>query len=432
MRLATTAAMIRDTSAQDQPLAAPPAWRRLAPWLAALAVAIGALVFGAPRLQRQFSTEGSVDAAKLVMATVERGPFVRDIAGEGKVVAAFAPTVYAPQAGSAELQVNAGDSVKKGQVIASIASPTLASRLAQELSAADAMQADHLRAQVDARQRRSALQSSWDTAQVEQTTAENDLARQQKAFDAGAVSGMQVDHAKDTLAKARIALANAKGGLGLADDSLRFDVQAKKLAHERQLLLVAELRRQVDALQVRSPVDGQVGQLFIAARANVAADAPLLSVIDLSALEVQMLVPESFARELSIGMPGEILGNGKTFPASVSAVSPEVVQGQVAARLRFSGETPQQLRQNQRLSVRVLMDRRDQVLAVRRGAFADESGGRYAWRVRDDVAEKVPVRLGASSSSHVEVLSGLAEGDRIVVSGSDAFGSAATRVAISR
>ncbi len=145
-----------------------------------------------------------------------------------------------------------------------------------------------------------------------------------------------------------------------------------------------------------------------------------------------MLVPESYARELSPGMPGEILGNGKTHAASVSAISPEVVQGQVAARLRFaSGETPQQLRQNQRLSVRVLMDKRDAVLTVRRGAFADESGGRYAWRVRDDIAEKVPVRLGASSTSHVEVLSGLAEGDRIVVSGADAFGTA-TRVAPSR
>jgi len=241
---------------------------------------------------------------------------------------------------------------------------------------------------------------------------------------------MQVDHAKDTLEKARIAHNNAKAGLGLADESLRFDVQAKKLAHERQLLLVADLRRQIDALNVRSPVDGQVGQLFIAERANVAADAQLLSVIDLSALEVQMQVPESFARELAIGMPGEIAGNGQTWKASVSAVSPEVVQGQVAARLRFDGTTPQQLRQNQRLSVRVLMDRRENVLMVRRGSFVDESGGAYAYRIRDDIAEKVPVRLGPSSTSHVEVLAGLNEGDRIVVSGGDALAGAA-RVGLS-
>jgi HlyD family secretion protein len=288
-----------------------------------------------------------------------------------------------------------------------------------------------LRAQVDARQRRGALQTTLDHARIDLTTAENDLARQQKAFDAGAVPGMQVDRARDTLEKARIAANNARSALALADDSLRFDVQAKRLAHERQLLLVAELGRQIEALRVRSPVDGQVGQLFVAERANVSADAQLMTVVDLSALEVQMQVPESFARELAIGMSGEIGGNGRTWKAAVSSVSPEVVQGQVAARLRFAGEPPQQLRQNQRLSVRVVMDRRDNVLLVRRGPFVDESGGAYAWRVRDGIAEKMPVRLGASSTSHVEVLSGLREGDRIVVSGADAFGTAA-RASISR
>jgi HlyD family secretion protein len=424
--------MIPDTSAQDRPIAAARGGdRRRLLWLAVLVATVAAIAVAAPSLQRLLASERSVSESKLVLATVERGPFVRDVSGEGRVVAAFAPTVYAPHAGTAELKVHAGDTVTKGQVLATIASPELNSKLAQERSAADAMQADVLRAEVDARQRRGALQTTLDNARIDLVTAENDLARQQKAFDAGAVSGMQVDHAKDTLEKARIASNNAKSALGLADDSLRFDVRAKKLAHERQMLLVADLERQIAALSVRSPVDGQVGQLFIAERANVAADAQLLTVVDLSALEVQMQVPESFARELAIGMPGEIAGNGRIWKAAVSSISPEVVQGQVAARLRFVGETPGQLRQNQRLTVRVLMDRRDGVLTVRRGPFVEESGGASAYRVRDGIAEKVPIRLGASSTSHVEVLAGLAEGDRIVVAGADQFGGAA-RVTLSR
>src|SRR3546814_14352558 len=100
----------------------------------------------------------------------------------------------------------------------------------------------------------------------------------------------------------------------------------------------------------------QVGQLFIAERATVAKDAQLLSVIDLSALQVEMQVPESFARDLGIGMAGEISGNGHTWKGLVSAISPEVVNGQVAARLRFDGETPKPLRQNPRLSVSVLLE----------------------------------------------------------------------------
>jgi len=425
-------AMIPDTSAQDRPIvAAQRGWRRRWPLVLAAVAAVVAIAVAAPALQRMLTNERSVSAARLVVATVERGPFVRDISGEGRVVAAFAPTVVAPHAGTAELQVHAGDAVRKDQVLATIASPELTSRLAQERSAADAMRSDALRAEVDARQRRGALKTTAENARIDLVTAENDLARQQRAFDAGAVSGMQVDRARDTLAKARIASSTAQSALGLSDESLRFDVEAKKLAHQRQLLVVADLERQVAALSVRSPIDGQVGQLFVAERASVAADAQLLTVVDLRALEVQMQVPESFARDLAIGMPGEIGGNGRTWKAAVSAISPEVVQGLVAARLRFVDATPKELRQNQRLTVRVLMDRRDNVLMVRRGPFVEESGGAFAYRVGDGFAEKVPVRLGASSTSHIEVLSGLSEGDRIVVSGADAFAGAA-RVAISR
>jgi HlyD family secretion protein len=215
------------------------------------------------------------------------------------------------------------------------------------------------------------------------------------------------------------------------NDSLTFDVQAKKLAHDRQLLLVKDLERQVDDLTVKSPVDGQVGQLFIAERATVAKDAQLLSVIDLSALEVEMKVPESFARDLAIGMPGEIAGNGKQWDGKVSAVSPEVVNGEVSARLRFDGETPKQLRQSQRLSVRILLDKRDNVLTVQRGSFVDESAGRYAYVVNEGMADRRDIRVGASSIDKIEILDGLKEGDKIVISGADTFGDA-KHIAISR
>jgi HlyD family secretion protein len=421
--------MIRDTSAQDRPLPAKPLHRRRAFIVAGALAATVLLAAAGPRLLQLLAADNSVSAARLVIAPVERGSFTRDIAGEGQVIAAVSATLYAAAPGAATLKVHAGDSVSKGQVLATIESPELGARLAQETSNAEAMHADHLRAEVDARQQRAALQSAFDNARIDKATAENNLARQQKAFDAGAVPGMQVDQARDTLAKAAIALSQASEGLKLREDSLRLDVQSKKLAHARQLLQVRELQRQVAALEMRSPVDGQVGQLLIPERANVAKDAPLLSVVDLSALEVQMQVTESFARDLAVGMAGEISGNGQTWKARVSAISPEVVNNQVAARLRFEGATPGQLRQNQRLAVRVLLDRRDNVITVARGGFVDEGGGRVAYVLSGGQAVRRNVRLGAQSLQKVEVLEGLQPGERVVISGSDSFRNA-ERVAI--
>ncbi len=415
----------RDTSEQDRPLLTrPKRW----PWLlagGAVIAAVLALTVGG-RLRQALSTDAAVSTARLSIATVDVAPLTRDVAGEGRVVAAQSPTLFAQGAGTATLAVKAGDPVKQGQVLATIDSPELTNRLAQERSNVDALRADLARAEVEARQQAAALQSAFENARIDQQTAQNDLARQTQAFDAGATARMQVERAQDALAKATLALEQARDLRGLKTDSLKLDVQAKQSALARQQLLVAELQRQVTELNVRSPVDGQVGQLFIADRTNVARDAKLLSVIDLSALEVQMQVAESFARELQPGMPGEISGNGQHWAGLVSSVSPEVVNGEVSARLRFDGRQPEQLRQNQRLSVRVLLDKRDKVLGVARGSFVDESGGSYAYVVRGSVAEKVAVKLGARSLDRVEVLSGLAAGDRVVISGSDNFKGAAS------
>jgi HlyD family secretion protein len=122
-------------------------------------------------------------------------------------------------------------------------------------------------------------------------------------------------------------------------------------------------------------------------------------------------------------MAATLEGDGRQWQATLSGVSPEVVAGEVTARLRFTGTQPVGLRQSQRLSVRILIDKRADVLTVERGSFVDQDAG-FAYVLRDGVAERRPVRLGAQSVQKVEILDGLNVGDQIVVSGSDAFNGA--------
>ncbi|HEX5353700.1 MAG TPA: efflux RND transporter periplasmic adaptor subunit [Rhodanobacteraceae bacterium] len=421
---------IRDTSATDRLIEKHVSKKKLAIFAGIGVVVIVLLIWLVPGAARLFSAGASVSSSRLQIATVERGPFVRDIAADGRVVAAVSPTLYARADGAVTLNVHAGDKVKKGQVLAVIASPELTNKLAQEESNADALQVAYQQAKVNANQQRAKLQEAYENANIDEQSAARDLKRYQEAFKKGAVSQLEVDRNHDALEKAQIQLRHAKSNLGMDDSSLALEVQAKKLAYERQKLLVAGLQQQVDDLNVRSPVDGQVGQLFIAQTATVPKDAKLLTVVDLSALEVQVNVPESFARDLAPGMPAAISGNGNDWKGAVSAISPEVVNGEVVARVRFEGNKPKQLRQNQRLSVRIVLDQRKNVLTVARGSFVDESGGRYAYVVRDGIAYKTPVSLGPSSVDKVEILQGLKAGDKIVISGTSNFNGAA-RVAIS-
>jgi HlyD family secretion protein len=231
--------------------------------------------------------------------------------------------------------------------------------------------------------------------------------------------------------KADIGLAAAQRDFSLQSAGASLDARNKQLQAQRQQAVVAEARRQVELLTLRAPFDGQVGQVQVPQGTQVIANGPVLSVVDLSKFEVEMKVPESFARDLGIGMPAQISANNATFPAEIAAVSPEVVNGEVTARVRFAnGKQPPGLRQNQRLSVRIVMDTRKHVLMVERGPFLEQDGGNVAYVVDGSSAVRRPIRTGAASLSSVEITSGLNVGDRIVVSGTDQFNNA-DRVRIS-
>jgi HlyD family secretion protein len=208
----------------------------------------------------------------------------------------------------------------------------------------------------------------------------------------------------------------------LQEDSLNFDLRTKRTDVERQKLLVADLTRRVDALTVQSPVKGMVGSLLVNQKAAVTENAGLLTVVDLSALEVEFSVSESYASDLAIHMTADINYAGKNYRGTVTSISPEVQQNEVKGRLRFAERVPPGVRQNQRVHVRIVLDQRDNALKVERGAFVD--GGSVVYRVHGNMATREPVTLGAMSVGEVEILSGLKAGDEIIVSSSRDFGEA--------
>jgi HlyD family secretion protein len=423
---------IRDTSAQDIPVAsARPGLRARRPWLIGGALGVAGVLLAAWLLSGWSGGSRSFDAARVRIATVTRGNLVRDISADGRVIASNSPTLYAIAGGTVSLHVVAGDVVKQGQALAEIDSPELRSKLAQEQASLAGLEAEASRAVLDAQLARSTARKLLDQARIDEVAAQRDLERNQRGFSGGAVPQIDVARAQDTLKKTQIGVAHAQQDYALQGEGAGLDTRNKRLLADRQRAVVGELQRQVDALTLRAPFDGQVGQVQVAQRSNVGANAPVLSVVDLSKFEVEIKVPESFARDLAIGMPAQLTsGNGQPYPGAVSAVSPEVVNGEVTARLRFADKQPPGLRQNQRLSARIVLDTRRNAMQVERGPFVEQDGGRFAYVMDGNTAVRRPVRIGVSSLNAVELLDGVQPGDRIVVSGSDQFGDA-ERVRIS-
>ena len=417
---------IADTSAQDSQLAAPSSSRKYVVITIVLLLIIAAAVVVTPAVSRWSGSDASVSAERIRLAQVTRGDFISDLSIQGRVVAAVSPRLYSTAQGTITFHVAAGDSVELNQVLATIDSPELTNQLEQERANLPRLQMELDRQIIQTKKQILENQKTVDLARVALTAADREKRRADKAYASKSISQIDYEKAQDDLENAELLHQHAVSDAALDEESLSFEVSVRQLQVDGQQLLVEELARKVDELTLRSPVDGIVGNLAVEQKNQVTQNQAILSVVDLSEFELEVLIPESYADNLAIGMDADITFNGETHRAKLVTISPEIENNQVTGRVRFADQIPQGLRQNQRLTTRVLLENKPNALMVQRGQFLESSGGRFAYVVSDGVANRTPIETGARSLGNVEILAGLEAGDTIIISGTDAFNDAQT------
>ncbi|WP_041419628.1 efflux RND transporter periplasmic adaptor subunit [Shewanella violacea] len=413
--------MIQDTSGQDTALE-PNLGKKLKwPLVAGAAVLlVSGLVWASVGGQVSESIKGS----ELRLATLERGTLTRDITTTGKIVAANAPILYSTDQGTVTLLAKPGDRVELGDVVATIESHKLTNSLKQQEALLEGMLSALERARLDARREQLKAQQTLDMAKVDLEAADRESRRGDELIQNKLISKIDYEKGKDDLHKAKLLSAHAKQDTELMRDTLAFEIKNKASQVNRQKLVVSELERQVGALNIKAPVGGIIGNWLTEQKARIGQSQPVLTVVDLSAFEAELAVPESYADELGLGMAVELSFGELTLIGELSSISPEVRNREVTARVRFEQDERLHLRQNQRLSARVLLENRPNVLMVKRGAFVSTGGGREVYAMNGDIAEQTEIKLGARSMSHIEVLQGGKAGDVWVISSIQAFNKA--------
>ena len=415
-------AMIKDTSGQDTVLVPSTSKRLKLPLIiGGCALLVSALVWaslGSDSVSKSLS-RSDITTAKLFVGTL-----TRDVATTGKIVAANAPILYSTEEGTVTLLSNPGDTVNKGDVVAKLDSPRLTNQLEQAKSLLAGMESALERAKLDARRDQLQAYQTLDIATVDLEAADRESRRGEELIQSQLIGQIDYEKGKDDLHKAKLKFKHAEQEVALTKDTLTFEIKNKALEVERQTLAVRELERQVDALNIVAPVNGIIGNWITEQKTRLSANQPILTVVDLSAYEAELAVPESYADDLGLGMEVELSFGSIKLMGKLSSISPEVRNREVTARVQFDQSDSLTLRQNQRISARVLLEHRPNVLMVKRGAFMTSGGGNVAYQIEGDLASRREVKLGSTSLSQVEVLDGGKAGDEWVISSVDPFNHA--------
>jgi len=408
-------------AAMDAPIAA-----RRTPWRAlvlALLAAVAIAVTGYYTWPRGLE----VAWADVQIASAEPGAFRDDVMVRAQAVSLSSVMLDSTESGRVE-EVMARDGlvVAKGELLFRLSNPqrhldllARQSELAQQISNLATMRMALETSRAEHRRRISEL-----------SFAQTQAAKQhQRAFELAAqgfLSPAQAEESSDRLAQQRHLLAEA-GSAARTDLAIKQDVvrqMQKAIAGlETGLGLVSNT---VTALAVRAPAAGRLTDFRLQVGETVRPDQRIGRIDDPDRFKLTAQVDEFYLRRVATGHRGSVDVDGRSYTVAVSRVFPQIKDGRFTVELVFAETQPGSLRPGQSADTRITLGAASKGLLLPNGAFVNDSGGAYAYVVAADgrSALRRPIRIGRRSNSQIELLGGLAAGERVIVSSYAAFGKA--------
>jgi HlyD family secretion protein len=370
-------------------------------------------------LARMEPAAPSVDRATLLLDTVKRGPFVRQVRGLGTLVPEDTRWLPATTDGRVErILLRPGAVVRPDSVILELTNPqveqeALNARLA--LQSAEAA-LENLRVQ---------LQNDLLTQQAQVASIEAEY--KQAAMDA---------EANDTLAKQQLVsnLILRQSQLRAETLRTRYDIEKKRLlmANESidartlvqkaavdQARAIAGLQlSRLAALKVTPGFAGVLQQVPVEVGQQVAPGQNLARVADPERLKAELRIAETQAKDVEIGQLAYVDTRNGIIPGRVSRKDPAATNGTVTVDVTLTAELPRGAVPDLSVDGTIELERVESALQVGRPAFGQEQSTIALFKVLDAAgnAARVQVKVGRSAVNTIEIVSGLTEGDQVVLS----------------
>lgn len=381
-----------------------------------IAVAVLLTTLGLSRLGNAVP---QVEGSMLLIDTVRRGPMVREVHGAGTLVPEDQRYVSALTAGRVDRVLQRpGSTVEANTVLLELSNPDV------QLEALDAERQLKL-AEADLASAKATLETAKlgeEVALAGSRTAlreaERGVAIAERLARDGLNSSMDVDRARDQLTEAQLRHTAETRRAQVANESFEAQIELRKADVERLRAIANFQRERVASMQVRAGLKGVVEDLSLEPGQWVQSGQRLARVVSPGRLKAVLDIPETQARDIALGLPATIDTRNGVVKGTVSRFDPGSENGSVHVDVTITGTLPRGARPDLGVDGTIQIDRLEDVLSVGRPASGASETDARLFRVSRDghSATRVAVRLGRASFNTVEVLSGLAPGDRVILS----------------
>ena len=365
------------------------------------------------------------------IATVTEGEFLEYIDVNGVVSPATSMKVNAKESGTVErICCHNGDVLQRGDTILVLSNPKVLEEMAVERQNYELQQMQHRQQLIEMQQKSITLRSQSLQANFELTKMAQNYELAEEEAQMGVKSQAQLKMAKDEYDYNRNrTLLNIES---LHQDSV-LNVIDRQLIQQQMAMEAQKLgnsNRRRDALTILAPTDGQIGNLNATIGAQVTAGEQVGEIGVLTDYKVTARLNEYYIDRVQSGLPATAILKGQRYAFEISRTTPQVQEHGFAVELRpTAGSTMtdgEKWRVGQTLRLQIELSKPERRLIIPRGSFYTQTSGQWIMLVDETGhgARRVPIKLGRQNTDCYEVVSGLRPGDRILVSGYEAFGDA--------
>ena len=365
-----------------------------------------------------------VDSKSVNIADVTYGEFNDYIRLNGRVQP-ISIVQISPEEGGIVMEkvVEEGAQVNKGDVILRLANSNL------DLSILNA-ESELAEKQNLLRNTQVAMQQDKLTNETEKATLDIDTQRKQRTYKQmeRLYNEKLVSKEEFMQAKEDFELAQRKHNLvsrRLEQDSIYRTVQMDQMEDNLQNMRqnVAMIRERKNKLEVRATISGELGLLDAELGQNISAGQMVGQINDLSDFKVEAQVDEHYIDRVINGLPATFQRQNTSFGLKVRKVYPEVREGRFRTDFVFTGERPDNIRSGQTYYIDLQLGEPSESVLIPKGTFFQVTGGNWIFVVDKDgkKAYRRTIRIGRQNPQYYEVLEGLEQGERVIVSGYEGF-----------
>jgi HlyD family secretion protein len=358
----------------------------------------------------------AVDRSSLLVEVVERGPLEATVTASGTVVPRQQESVSSPVGAAVRaVLVSLGDRVERGTVIMqldTIASELELHNLEERLALSRAtLRSQQLQLEDSVRQARS----RHELGTIDLESREAKVARLEQLGASGIVSKAEMLEARLDVKRTRVEVTQIEAELVSLQKRQRADLERLEREHSILEAQHADQARRIAMSSVQAPIGGIVTAIVPKAGMVIAEGASLATIAAQDSFSVEAAVSDFYAPQLKPGQRVRVRASTSEFGGHVGRILPTEDAARLLLFIELDDPAPPRLYANLRVEVDIVVARKADVLHVRRGPGVEVGGGEV-YVIDGDRAVRKPVRFGLSGSQQIEIVGGLAAGDRIIVS----------------